>query len=71
MTTYINIDERYGETVPVTLADYQELNPDGKFEQRDDAIVEWLQPNALAPITVALSEYEYNKETDDLPTGGF
>lgn len=31
MKTYTNIDERYGEQTQATIADYQELNPDGKF----------------------------------------
>lgn len=29
--SYINISERYGEQVPVTLEDYRELNPEGTF----------------------------------------
>lgn len=38
--TYINIDERYGDAYPVTIADYQELNPNGDFEERYDGIYE-------------------------------
>lgn len=28
----INVSERYGDPVEVTIEDYQELNPDGRFE---------------------------------------
>lgn len=28
---YINIDERYGPPVAVTVSDYKELNPEGMF----------------------------------------
>lgn len=31
--TYINIDERYGDAVVVSIADYLELNSDGNFEE--------------------------------------
>jgi len=37
---FINIDERYGDAYPVTIADYQELNPSGEFEERYDGIYE-------------------------------
>ena len=30
---YINIDERYGENVPVTIEDYKELDPEGEFKE--------------------------------------
>lgn len=40
MAQYFNISERYGDYVVVTLADYQELNPDGNFEERADGIYE-------------------------------
>jgi hypothetical protein len=38
--TYHNIDERYGDAYPVTIADYIELNPTGNFEERDNGIYE-------------------------------
>jgi len=31
MTKFYNTDERYGENEVVTISDYQELNPEGKF----------------------------------------
>lgn len=37
---YINIDERYGDAYPVTIADYRELNPDGNFNECADGIYE-------------------------------
>lgn len=37
---YTNIDERYGNREQATLADYEELNPAGEFEQRADGIYE-------------------------------
>lgn len=40
MTTFINISERYGEQVEVTMADYLELNPTGTFVQNDKSIRE-------------------------------
>jgi hypothetical protein len=33
MTRYINLSERYGGQEDVTLEDYRELNPEGKFEE--------------------------------------
>jgi hypothetical protein len=30
---FINISERYGEPVEVTISDYQDLNPTGIFEE--------------------------------------
>jgi hypothetical protein len=42
MTTknYTNIDERYGEQVEVSIEDYRELNPTGKFTQDEYGIYE-------------------------------
>jgi hypothetical protein len=31
MSTFINIDERYGEQEVVVIDDYKELNPEGEF----------------------------------------
>lgn len=28
---FMNISDRYGDYVPVTIEDYRELNPEGKF----------------------------------------
>lgn len=39
---YINISERYGEQVEVTVSDYQALNPDGQFVEVDNEIRELL-----------------------------
>ena len=38
---FINTSERYGERETVTIADYQELNPDGVFRiyQREETPV--------------------------------
>ena len=39
-TIYLNISERYGDEVEVTLNDYRELNPEGEFFQTSDGIFE-------------------------------
>lgn len=39
-TVFINEDERYGDPVQVTVEDYRELNPDGRFAQDEDGIYE-------------------------------
>lgn len=39
---FTNISEKYGEAVEVTIQDYQELNPGGKFEIVGDEIRELL-----------------------------
>lgn len=44
MATYINISDRYGDPEAVTLADYQEITPDGQFEERSDGIYELVDP---------------------------
>jgi hypothetical protein len=41
-TPYVNVDERYGERVPVTIEDYRKLNPEGKFEEWNEQIKELL-----------------------------
>jgi len=38
---FVNISERYGERVEVTIADYEELNPGGHFEIVGDEIREY------------------------------
>lgn len=40
MTTYINISEKYGDSVKVSIEDYQELNPDGAFTATERGIFE-------------------------------
>lgn len=40
MTTYTNTSEKYGDPVQVTINDYRDLNPDGKFEQDEKGIYE-------------------------------
>ena len=42
MKTYTNTDERYGEQVEATMADYQALNPEGEFVEIDGEIRELL-----------------------------
>ena len=37
---YMNLDERYGDRVPVKLADYEEFNPSGSFFEWEDGIYE-------------------------------
>ncbi len=37
---YINISERYGDDVQVTINDYRKLNPDGNFTADADGIYE-------------------------------
>ena len=38
-----NVCERYGDPVAVTIADYLELNPGGKFEIHSDGIREYFE----------------------------
>lgn len=38
VVSFMNCSERYGDNCPVTIADYEELNPDGQFEIRTDEI---------------------------------
>lgn len=40
MTVYINISERYGDPVPVTVQDYLDLNPEGDFSADESGIYE-------------------------------
>jgi hypothetical protein len=40
LMTHVNIDERYGAQVPVTIRDYQELNPEGIFSVKVGGIFE-------------------------------
>jgi len=37
---YMNLDERYGDRVPVKLSDYEEFNPSGSFFEWEDGIYE-------------------------------
>lgn len=48
--TYINTAEEYGDMYPVTVADYEEMNPNGEFVERTDYIVEMVdgQPRYVA-----------------------
>jgi hypothetical protein len=39
-TVYINISDRYGDAEPVTISDYQELNPNGIYEDGYGQIAE-------------------------------
>jgi hypothetical protein len=45
MAKFINISERYGGQFNVTVADYKELNPNGKFEIHGDEIREYRSNN--------------------------
>lgn len=60
MSIYINIDERYGDPVPVTLDDYKTLNPDGQFEQTENQIIETSPSPLSGPIVIALSQKLYD-----------
>ena len=40
MIEYVNISEKYGDQVKVTIADYKDLNPEGQFEIICDEIRE-------------------------------
>lgn len=69
MGKFINIDERYGEQVEVTIADYRDLNPQGEFEQKVDYIREY---TVFGPFitkvwkVVAVMDYEdKTEEVDD------
>lgn len=37
---FVNIDERYGDQVPVEIQDYMSLNPDGRFFEWIDGLYE-------------------------------
>lgn len=37
---YMNLDDRYGDYLAVTINDYTELNPDGNFSLKSDGIYE-------------------------------
>lgn len=53
---YINIEERYGEQVQATIADYQALNPDGKFVEIHGEIRELLSDTPGDHIVVAIEQ---------------
>lgn len=38
---FVNISERYGDAVEVTIDDYRELNPEGEFVADSDEIREY------------------------------
>jgi hypothetical protein len=42
---FTNISDRYGDAVEVTVEDYQELNPDGEFQETTDSIIEIFSDN--------------------------
>lgn len=55
---YKNISEKYGDYVTVTIADYQDLNPDGNFEERSDGIYEDGEKVAKVEIQKSANRYE-------------
>jgi hypothetical protein len=68
MTTYINIDNRYGGQIPVTIEDYKALNPNGNFVQAVDSILEFLSPRARAPLVVAISQKSFDEVSASVMT---
>lgn len=68
MNIYINTDERYGEPVPATLADYQALNPDGKFVEIHGEIREILSgtPGDYDVVAVAQDTIEAQRQRDKM-----
>ncbi len=46
---FVNISERYGGPEVVTLADYQELNPEAEFVIRGDEIREYIPAGTEDP----------------------
>lgn len=68
MSKYINIDERYGEQVETTIADYQELNPDGEFIEIHGEIREILSdtPGDYEVVAVEQDTIQTQKERDQL-----
>lgn len=57
---YVNIDERYGSNEQVTIEDYQELNPEGTFEESErggkEVIVEITDDNQYIVVAEATEE---------------
>lgn len=66
MTTYTNIDERYGEQVEATIADYQALNPEGKFIEMDGEIRELMSdtPGDYEIVAIATETIETQERND-------
>lgn len=66
---YMNLDERYGDRVPVKLADYEELNPSGSFFEWYDGIFERLDGGSVKIAEVRLLYLEDGESP--LVTRGF
>lgn len=68
MKTYTNIDERYGEQTQATIADYQALNPDGKFVEMNGEIHELLSDTIGDYEVVAIEQdiIDTQRERDEL-----
>lgn len=59
--TFINISERYGDAVPVTVADYLELNPDGDFMELAAGIFEFFDNDSRELIAKPVEEWEASR----------
>lgn len=66
MTTFINISERYGEQVEVAIADYQELNPEGKFIEKHGQIREYFSDTPGDYVIVAQSKENIRQIREEL-----
>lgn len=68
MSIYTNIDERYGEQVQATIADYQALNPDGQFVEVGGEIREILSdtPGDYEIVAIEQEIIDTQHEHDDL-----
>lgn len=68
MTTYINTDEKYGEQVEATLADYQALNPDGKFVEIHGEIRELLSdtPGDYDVVAIEQETIDTQRQRDEM-----
>lgn len=68
MQTYTNIDERYGDQVQATIADYQELNSDGNFIEIHGEIRELLSdtPGDYEVVAVAQDTIANQRNNDRL-----
>lgn len=68
-TVYVNISDGYGDPVPVTIDDYLELNPEGRFEidYTSDTIRQYYSDELGDWETVAVSAAEYAANVAEHP----
>lgn len=59
--TTINICERYGDPVPVTIADYEELNPEGTFTYDVEGQIIEMDMDGGEVVAIPAEMYESEK----------